>query len=65
MVTNESLKGIEQSGFAGSGMLQIRIGLKAGGKVNPKKGMEELAKADSTGQKAKVKQLAAKMLKGL
>ncbi len=68
-VTTESLKKllteIEKSGTAGSGMQQIQIGVDASGKEDLKKDMEALSKADSAGQKAKVKELAGKMLKSL
>ena len=61
----QALTDLEKSGQAGSGIGLIRSGLDAAGKDDLKKDMEDLAKADQAGQKAKVKQIAAKMLKSL
>ena len=68
-VTNESvkelLKGVSQSGVVGSGAEQIQMGIEAANKPELKKDLDELIKADSEGQSAKVKQIAEKLLKSL
>jgi len=56
---------LEKSGQAGSGIGLIRSGVNAVGKEDLKKDMDDLAKAELAGQKSKVKQIAAKMLKSL
>ena len=69
VVTNDSLKEllttVATNGSAGSAIQQIRIGVDESGKADLKKDVEELAKADSAGQRAKVKQLAEKIKAGL
>lgn len=57
----ELLTSIGQSGTAGSGLLQLRIGVEASGKEELKKDLEELTKADTDGQTDVVKQIATKM----
>ncbi len=64
-VLKELLTGIAASGFAGSGVQQLQIGVDATSNEELKKDMAELAKADLAGQAETVKQLAAKMLKSL
>ncbi len=55
------LNSVAQSGTAGSGLLQVRIGVEASGKEELKKDLEELTKADGAGQTEQVKQIATKM----
>jgi len=61
----QALSQLEKSGQAGSGIGLIRSGVNAVGKEDLKKDMDDLAKAELAGQKSKVKQIAAKMLKSL
>lgn len=64
-VMKSVLTSASQSGTIGSGMQMLIIGVAASGKETLKKDMADLEKASQAGQKAKVKQIAAKMLKDL
>ena len=64
-VIKDVLTSASESGSVGSGMQLLILGINSSEKEGLKKDLAELEKASQAGQKAKVKQIAAKMLKSL